>query len=57
MAQLVKYPTLDFRAGHDLMVGEVEPCVTGSVGPAWDSLSSSLSLTLPLLLLSLKINK
>ena len=53
MAQSVKHLTLGFRSGHDLMVHEFEPHIelcTGSVEPAWDSLSLSLSL-------SLKINK
>ena len=27
VAQLVKRPTLDFRSGHDLTVGEIEPHV------------------------------
>ena len=64
MAQSVKCPTLDFGSGHDLTVCEFEPCVTfctDSAEPAWDSLSSSLSLPLSLpvfsLSLSLKINK
>ena len=47
VAQLVKRPTLDFDAGHDLTVGEFEPqmglCADG-VEPAWDSLSPSLSI-------------
>ena len=59
MAQLVKHPALDFSAGHDLMVREMEPCVglcAKSMEPAWDSLFLSLP---PLLVfsLSLKINK
>ena len=62
MAQSAKRPTLDFGSGHDLMVCEFEPYVglcADSVGPAWGSLSSSLSLPFPLLMLSLcfKINK
>ena len=27
MAQLVKHQTLNFGSGHDLMVGEIEPCI------------------------------
>ena len=42
VAQMVKHPTLDFGAGHDLTVREI---------PAWDSLSLSLS-SPPLLSLS-----
>ena len=65
VAQLVKCQTLDFSSGHDLMVCEIESQVwlcTGSVKPAWDSLSLSLSLSLCpspacALSLSLKINK
>ena len=47
MAQLVKLLTLDFSSGHGLMVCETEPHVglcADSIGPAWDSLSPSLSL-------------
>ena len=47
---LVKRPILDFGSGHDLMVHEIEPRVglcSDSTGPAWDSLSPSLSLPLP----------
>ena len=46
VAQSVECPTLDFSSGHDLVVREFEPHVglcTDSVGPAWDSLSPSLS--------------
>ena len=53
MAQSVKCPTHDFGSDHDLMVCEIEPCVglyADSAEPAWDSLSSSLSLPLPLVL-------
>ena len=61
VAQLVECLTLDFRPGHDLVVSvcEIKPHVglsADSVKPAWDSLSS-LSLSLPLLMLFLKINK
>ena len=46
LAQSVKHPTLDFGSCHDLTVREFEPCIglcTDSTGPAWDSLSPSLS--------------
>ena len=60
MALLLKPLTLDFSSGHDLMVGEFEPCMglcTGNVEPAWESLSLSLSLCLPLsFLLSLSLS-
>ena len=39
VAQLVKRQTLDFGSGHDLLVGEIEPCSglwADSVEPAWD---------------------
>ena len=53
--------TLDFSSGRDLTVHEIKPHVglwAGSVEPAWDSLSLSLSLSFPrLCALSLKINK
>ena len=55
---MVKYPTLGFGSGHDLMVGEIKPRVglhTDSTEPAWDSLP--LSSAPPLFTLSLKINK
>ena len=42
MAQSVEHLTLDFGSGHDLSVCEFEPHIgllTGSVEPAWDSLS------------------
>ena len=48
MAQLVKYPTLDFGSGHDFVVCEFEPLVglcADSVEPPWDSLSLSLCLS------------
>ena len=62
MAQSVKRPTLGFGSGRDLTVCEVESRIglcTDSMEPAWDSLSPSLSLCLPLMLsLSFsKINK
>ena len=66
VAQSVKCSTLDFSSGHDLTFGEIEPHVgldTVSREPAWDSLSSSLSLPLScshscvhVHMLSLKIN-
>ena len=55
VAQSVKPPILDFSSGHNLMVCGVEPhagLCTGSVEPAWDSLSPLLSAP-PLLALSL----
>ena len=62
VAQLVKRLALDFGSGHDLMVREFKSRVglcTDSAEPAWDSLSRSLPLSLPVLSLSLslKINK
>ena len=64
MSQSVKHPTLNFGSGHDLMVFEIEPhggLCADIVGPAWDSLSPSVSAP-PCscslaLFLSLKINK
>ena len=47
MAQLVKRPTLDIGSGHHLTVREIEPRV-GLANRAWDFLSHSLSLFLPL---------
>ena len=58
MAQSVKNPTLDFSSGYDLKVCELQPQVglcANNVEPAGDSFSISLSLPLPPL--SLKINK
>ena len=55
MAQSFKRPPLDLGSGHDLTVGESEPCVrlhTVSAEPAWDSLSPTLTVPPPL-----KINK
>ena len=46
VAQSVKQPTLGFGSDHDLTVHEFKPCIRlcfGSVEPAWDSLSPSLS--------------
>ena len=61
MAQVVKCLTLNFSSGHDLQVCEFEPCVrlcADDTEPAWDSLSTSLSLPLPRFLsVSFKINK
>ena len=57
MAQSVKYPTLDFGSGHDLMVCEIEPHLqlcADITELAWNSLSPFLSVSLSL---SLKINK
>ena len=45
MAQSAKCPTLDFGLGHDLVVLEIEPCISfraDSAEPAWDSLAPSL---------------
>ena len=45
VAQLVKYPTLGFSSGCDLVVCGIEPHVglcSDGVEPAWDSLSPSL---------------
>ena len=58
MAQSVMHPTLDFGSGHNLTIDEIKPCVracSDSAGSAWESLP--LSLHLPLLALSLLINK
>ena len=60
MAQLVKHLTLDLGSGWDLNICEIEPHVwllAGSVDPAWDSVFPSLSLTRPLLMLSLSLSK
>ena len=43
-----------FRSGHDLMVCELESCISWE--PAWDILSPYLSAPTPLAF-SLKINK
>ena len=61
MAQSVEHLILDFGSGHDLVVHGFElhmGLCMDSVGPAWDSLSPSLSAP-PLLTLSLskQINK
>ena len=62
MVQLVKRQTFDIGSGHDLTVGEFDPCIrlcADSAEPASDSLSPSLcpSPTHALSLsLSLKIN-
>ena len=53
MAESVKRLTLGFGSGHDLVVCELEPHIglcAGSVEPAWDSLSLSLSHSAPPLL-------
>ena len=60
VAQMVKGPSLDFHAGHDLTVPEFEPRVglcMDSTEPAWDPLAPSLSLSalLPLTPLSLSL--
>ena len=64
VAQLVKYLTLDFNSGRDLMVCGIEPCIglcADSMEPAWDSLSPPLSAPPPAHAcahsLSFKINK
>ena len=59
LAQLVKWPTLDFCSSHDLAVHEIKPhsrLCDESMEPVWDSPSPSLSVR-PLLMLFLKINK
>ena len=66
-AQSVKRPALDFGSGHGLTVGEFEPHIwlcPDSTEPAWDALSLSFPLSLPLsvppllmLSFSLKINQ
>ena len=46
VAQLVKWPTLGFSSGHDLVVHEIEFCIglcADGTKPAWDSLSPSLT--------------
>ena len=56
VAQLVRRATLDFGSCHNLTVCEIEPHFrlhAISEEPAWDSLSPSLSLSLP----TLEINK
>ena len=58
MAPLVKWPTLDVRAGHDLTVHGFKPHVrfhAVSVEPAWDSLSPTLPVP-PRLALSLSLS-
>ena len=53
MAQLVKYLTLGFGSGHDLIVCGYGSCIrlrTDGAEPASDILSSSRSATLPLAL-------
>ena len=50
VAQSVKHPTLGFSLGHELTVCEFKPYLglcADSAEPAWDSLSFSLSLSLP----------
>ena len=59
MAQSIKHPTLDFNAGHDLIVHEFEPhtgLYADSLELAWDSLSPTISV-LPLLSLSHALKK
>ena len=56
----VERPTLDLGSGRDLTVREFKPRIglcAGSVEPAWDSLSPSLSLSLCPSQLSLSQNK
>ena len=51
VTQLVKHLTLDFSSGHDLTVGEFEPCIwlcAGGAQPAW--ILSPLSLSAPSLI-------
>ena len=58
VAQSVWHSTLSFSSNHDLTVHEFKPHVwlgADSVGPAWDSLSPSLSA--PPCLLSLSFSK
>ena len=55
-AQLVKCPALGFGSGHDLKVSGIKShnrLCADSIDAAWDS----LLLSLPLVFLSLKINK
>ena len=54
-----KHPTLDFGSGHDLNLGETEPCIRLYVLTAWNLLGILLPyLSAPLLFtVSLKINK
>ena len=50
VTQSVRHPALDLGSGLDLTVHEIQPHVglcTDSVEPARDSLSPSLSLSLP----------
>ena len=61
MAQSIEHPALDFGSGHDLTYScEMEPRVrlcVDSVDPAWDSVSLSLSASIPAQALSLSQNK
>ena len=60
MAQSVKHLPLDLGSGHDLTVHGIEPCIglcADSMGPAWDSLSPSLSRPSPAVSLSLSLFK
>ena len=48
VAQSVELLTLDFRSGHDLMAGGIEPCIgfcAEGVKPVWGSLPHSLCLS------------
>ena len=59
VARSVTRQTLGFGSGHDLTVREFKPrtgLCAGSVEPAWDPLSPSLSVPFPHSL-ALKINK
>ncbi|EFH22819.1 hypothetical protein NEIPOLOT_01390, partial [Neisseria polysaccharea ATCC 43768] len=57
VAQSLKHPTLDFDAGHDLMVPKIEPSV-GLYADTVQSLLGILSLSsLPFPLLSLSLSK
>ena len=60
MAQLVKWPTLDFGSGHDLTLCETEPQIglsTDSTEPAWDSFSPLSLPSLSPLVISLSFSQ
>ena len=57
LGRLGIYLPLGLGSGHDLMVGDFEPCMgfcANSVQPAWDSVSLSLH---PSSALSIALNK
>ena len=58
MAQSVKHLTPDFGSGHDPRVVGLSHMLTSALGmeTAWDSLSSSLSASPPLILHSLSVS-